>query len=64
MNYTQRVLQLKITPNSALSDMRARKFMSQIYIKKQKDVLSVVFANCMNACDIDPKELPNFNKNF
>jgi hypothetical protein len=24
----------------------------------------VVFANCMNACEIDPKELTNFNKNF
>jgi hypothetical protein len=24
----------------------------------------VVFANCMTACEIDPKSLPNFNKNF
>lgn len=24
----------------------------------------VVFKNCMNACEIDPKDLPNFNKNF
>lgn len=24
----------------------------------------VVFTNCMTSCEIDPKNLPNFNKNF
>jgi hypothetical protein len=24
----------------------------------------VVFQNCMTACEIDPKTVPNFNKNF
>lgn len=24
----------------------------------------VLFSNCMNACEIDPKSIPNFNKNF
>lgn len=24
----------------------------------------VVFDNCMNACEIDKKTIPNFNKNF
>lgn len=24
----------------------------------------VVFSNCMTSCEIDPKTIPNFNKNF
>jgi len=24
----------------------------------------VVFANCMTACEVDPAQVPHFNKNF
>lgn len=38
----------------------------EVYQKNlyQEAARRVVFSNCMNACELDHKSLPNFNRNF